>query len=140
MTLTLLQGKNVENQVQNKNIAAQVKFLHFQDIEPIKQETDRNKFSDPDPLEHPDTDNANRYILGTRLQYKSGHRGHKRDICPYQDLDLSIQGSKIATMLQESMQNVRKWRSIQQDKMRRAFKNLICIHLAMKHLLHQVYI
>ena len=81
-------------QVQNKNIAAQVKFLHFQDIKPIKQETDRNKCFDPDPLEHPDTDNANRYILDTRLQYKSGHRGHKRDICPYQDLDLSIQGPK----------------------------------------------
>ena len=67
----------------------------------------------------------NRYILGTRMQSKSGHTGHKRDTCAYHDLDLSIQGVTIKSMVQESMQMVRKFRSIQQDKLREAFKTII---------------
>ena len=92
-----------------------------QDIEPIRPETDRTKFESTDPLEHPDSTNVNRYILGTRLQTKSGNKGHKRNTCSFHDLDLSEQGKFIKSMTQESMQNVRKFRSIQQDKLRNAF-------------------
>ena len=100
-------------------------LLLMQDIEPIKPEADITKFQNPDPLQHPDSDNMNRYILGTRMQSKSGHKGHKRDTCAYHDLDLSIQGVTIKSMVQESMQMVRKFRSIQQDKLREAFKTII---------------
>ena len=84
------------------------------------------KFDDPDPLQHPDSVSFNRYVLGTRLQSKTGHQGHKRDTCAYHNLDLAIQGGKIKSMTQESMQVVRKFRSIQQDKLRKAFINFYC--------------
>ena len=66
----------------------------------------------------PDAENLNRYLLGTRLQSKSGNRGHRRKTCAYHDLDLSVQGRKIKSMVQEAMQVVRKFKSIQQDKLR----------------------
>ena len=98
-------------------------LVYFQDIEPIQQETNREHFGDGNPLDHPDSSNRNRYVFGTRLQSKSGHKGHKRDTCAYHNLDLSQQGATIKSMTQESMQNVRKFRSIQQDKLRKhAFK------------------
>jgi hypothetical protein len=92
------------------------------DIEPIKPETDRSKFENDDVLEHPDSNNLNRYVLGTRLQTKSGNKGHQRETCAFHDLDLSEQGTNIKSMTQESMQMVRKFHSIQQDKLREAFK------------------
>ena len=90
----------------------------LQDIEPICQETNRDLFEDGNPLTHPDSDNQNRYVMGTRLQLKTGHKGHKRETCAFHNLDLSQQGPEIKSMTQESMQNVRKFRSIQQDKLR----------------------
>ena len=60
-------------------------------------------------------------ILGTCLLTKPGHQGHKRETCAYHDLDLSDQGGRVKSMIQESMQMVRKFRSIQQDKLRKAF-------------------
>ena len=92
--------------------------IPLQDLEPIKQETNRVHFDDGNPLTHPDSPNFNRYVLGTRLQTKSGNKGHKRETCAFHNLDLSQQGSRIKSMTQESMQNVRKFRSIQQDKLR----------------------
>lgn len=87
-------------------------------MEPIQPNTDSRKFESDDPLDHPDSKNSNRYIMGTRLQSKSGHKGHRRKSCAYHNLDLSVQGHKIKSMIQESMQRVRKFRSIQQDKLR----------------------
>ena len=62
--------------------------------------------------------------MGTRLQLKTGHKGHKRETCAFHNLDLSQQGPEIKSMTQESMQNVRKFRSIQQDKLREGKFNL----------------
>ena len=92
------------------------------DLEPIEAEVDISKFESVDPLDHPDSDNMNRYILGTRLQMKSQskHRSHKRKSCQFHDLDLANQGRQIKSMVQESLQNVRRFRSIQQDKLRNA--------------------
>ena len=94
----------------------------LQDLAPIHPGTNRDYFTDEDPLKHPDSDNLNRYILGTRFQTKSGHKGHTRDTCAFHDLDLCVQGEHIKSMTQEGMQLVRKFRSIQQDKLRKAFK------------------
>ena len=52
------------------------------------------------------------------MQSKSGNKGHRRKTCLYHNLDLSLQGYDHKTMIQESMQRVRKFRSIQQDKLR----------------------
>ena len=85
---------------------------------PIQPDVKSEDFQDDNPLNHPDSDNQNRYILGTRFQTKGGHRGHTRDTCAYHDLDLCVQGEHIKSMTQEGMQLVRKFRSIQQDRLR----------------------
>ena len=92
-------------------------FAHFALLQP---DFNRNRFNDVDPLLHPDSENLNRYILGTRFQTKNIGKSHKRKTCSYHDLDLSIEGQSIKSMTQESMQNVRRFRSIQQDKLRDA--------------------
>ena len=92
--------------------------IDCKDLDPIHPTYDRSKFEDKDPLIHPDSSNINRYILGTRLQSKSSRSGHKRSTCSYHSLDLCEQGHSIKSMTQESMQNVRKFKSIRQDKLR----------------------
>ena len=89
----------------------------FKDLEPINPSYNRASFSKEDPLLHPDSENLQRFILGTRFQTKNNNKGHKRNTCRYHDLDLSIQGQSIKSMTQESMQNVRRFRMIQQDKL-----------------------
>merc|ERR1719186_2491265 len=63
------------------------------------------------------------YVMGTRLQTKtkqgsSAKSQHKLPSCKYHDIDLCNQGAKVKTMSQESLQMVRKHRTIQADKLR----------------------
>ena len=84
-------------------------YISYKDIGPIKPETNRVKFIDGIAMDHPDSENRNRYVLGTRFTAKTGQSksGHKRDTCAYHDLDLSEQGKDVKSMIQEAMQLVR---------------------------------
>ena len=74
---------------------------------------------------HPDSDNQDRYVMGTRLQ-SNLQKSHKLPTCQYHNLDLATDCKDIKTMTQESMQVVRKHRTIQADKLR----SLECSYLA----------
>ena len=51
---------------------------------------------------HPDSQNTNRYVMGTRLQTsgKKGKISHKLATCKFHNLDLSKQGAQVKTMSQ----------------------------------------
>ena len=69
---------------------------------------------DEDPLVHPDVRGMKRYVMGTNLQMREHRGSHKRPECRFHDIRLSKQGSKIKTMNQESLQVVRKFKTIKQ--------------------------
>ena len=81
--------------------------------QPNQTNIDRMKISDP--LLHPDSTNENHYVMGTKLQ-KSSH--NKLTTCKYHHLELAQDSHDIPTMQQESMNQVRKHRTIQGDKLR----------------------
>ena len=87
--------------------------------------------------DHPDSTNEQRYVTGTRLQTrgKGRKKSHKLQTCQFHNLDHCRQGAEIKSMsqgkeiwtvkfnlmlksLSESLQNVRKHRTIQTDKLR----------------------
>ena len=59
------------------------------------------------------------------MQSKSGHKGHKRDTCAYHDLDLSIQGVTIKSMVQESMQSMQMVRKLNKTSLGKHLKQLL---------------
>ena len=59
---------------------------------------------DTSNLSHPDSNNINRYVLGTRIQ--KGPKAHKKNSCKFHDLGLATQGSTIKSMIQEYLQLV----------------------------------
>ena len=72
-----------------------------------------NAMMDPNPLVHPDSDSLIRYCLGTRIQMGKKNKSHKSPTCQYHDANLATQGRMLKTMTQESLQNCRKFRTIQ---------------------------
>ena len=110
-------------------------YLVFTCLEHPDNITDYSAMENPSQILHPDCSTGRRYIMGTKFQSrnKSGKKAHKLASCSFHNLDLSIQGSNLKTMsqgknlhetnflsifVQESLQNVRKHRMIQQDKLR----------------------
>ena len=63
----------------------------FKDLEPINPSYKRASFSKEDPLLHPDSENLQRFILGTRFQTKNNNKGHKRK---KEEMPLSPQTNK----------------------------------------------
>ena len=91
------------------------------DILPLTMSTSRvnpGSMKNSDPLVHPDSNNKTRYCLGTRIQMDPKKNSHKSPTCLYHDANLSDQGRMLKTMSQEALQVCRKFRSIQQDRMR----------------------
>ena len=91
-----------------------------EDIVPLHKQTlksDPTRMKDPDPTIHPDSDTRNRYVMGTRLQGNL-QKSHKLKTCRYHNIDLAANCEDVKTMTQESMQNVRRHRTIQADKLR----------------------
>ena len=89
------------------------------DIDPLHRQTNKTdvtKMRIQDRLVHPDSVSERRYILGTRLQQKL-QKSHKLPTCQFHNIDLAEGTEDISTMLQESLQNVRKNRTIQGDKL-----------------------
>ena len=96
------------------------RIVNIPDILPLhKQEnpTVPSRMQDPDPTTHPDSDTKERYVMGTRLQGNL-QKSHKLNSCQFHNLDLATGIEDVKTMLQESMQVVRKHRTIQADKLR----------------------
>ena len=73
----------------------------------------REAMNDSDPLVHPDSDSRTRYCLGTRIQMDPKKNSHKSLTCAFHDVNLAKEGTMIKTMTQESLQNCRKFRTIQ---------------------------
>ena len=70
--------------------------------------------NNPDPLIHPDSNSVTRYCLGTGLQMRQGAISHKTNACSYHNASLSKDGKLLKTMIQESLQMERKFKTIQQ--------------------------
>ena len=83
-----------------------------------EQEVDSQAMTNPSPFVHPDTKDHRRFIMGTKMQMRGKGKSHKRPQCAFHDLDNCIQGKYVKSMSQETMQVTRKYKTIQQDKMR----------------------
>ena len=57
-------------------------------------------------------------MTGTRLQMRKDGASHKRPSCRFHDISKTKQGVHIKTMNQEALQVVRKFKTIQADKLR----------------------
>jgi len=79
---------------------------------------DPNSMKNPSQLVHPDARGTSRFVSGTKLQMRRNGTSHKRPSCRYHDVSKTKQGAFIKTMNQEALQNVRKNKTIQADKLR----------------------
>ena len=85
------------------------------DILPLEHSkciANRGAMYDADPLVHPDSSSKTRYCLGTAIQ-TGKNKSHKSATCLFHDVKKSRQGKMLKTMTQESLQNCRKFRTIQ---------------------------
>ena len=91
------------------------------DIVPLSYQdtpSERDAMNNDNQLVHPDVRGSRRYVMGTKLQMRENKTSHKRNACRFHDVKLSKQGSSIKTMNQESLQVVRKFKTIQQGNNR----------------------
>ena len=96
------------------------KQVTVEDVVPLHKQTvksDPTRMKDPDATIHPDSETQIRYVMGTRLQGNL-QKSHKLKTCQYHNIDLATNCGDVKTMTQESMQNVRRHRTIQADKLR----------------------
>ena len=77
-----------------------------------------SSMSNESRLTHPDAENDRRFISGTRLQMQKKRTSHKKKTCSFHDLDNAQEGKLISSMNQEALQNTRKSKTIQQDRLR----------------------
>ena len=97
------------------------KNLPCPDILPLAHSsnvTDRSAMTKSSILLHPDAQSDRRYITGTRLQMRPSGKSHKKKTCSFHDLANAEEGVLINSMNQEALQVTRKFKTIQQDKLR----------------------
>ena len=79
------------------------KEIDCTDIVPLESQenvTYYEHMKEESQLVHPDSNNSNRYVMGTRLQTLGKKKAHKLATCKFHDLDLSKQGREHKTMSQ----------------------------------------
>ena len=75
------------------------------DIVPIESPdnvTNPARMDNPSQAYHPDSQNQQRYVMGTRLQTrgKGAKTSHKLNTCKFHNIDNSVQGAQLKTMSQ----------------------------------------
>lgn len=92
------------------------------DILPLAHANNQNMVKDsmknPSALVHPDVKGTRRYVMGTGLQMRDSGTSHKRPECSFHNVNHAKQGELIRTMNQEALQITRKYKTIQQDRLR----------------------